>query len=397
MLFCSTDKRTGSVSKLDSDVSTIWLLWRSMATFSLVNVLLQALLDDIKAMTRADSDAGSSDSSLTQEGPPFSASPEPQTGKVAPPSYPPDAQETDHASFGAVDKASPQRQQTTGGAPSVSKQHHSAKVERHQEEEEQQGQQQPEEEARAELAGSGESVPAGCGDDGESAGDVGLEGWDDEDPMAMLSQSVQSLARAQQAESELRSLEPAQHVVMQPGGLAASAPHANLHSHISSEILSAKLVGAAETGQAALSSNNEQDASCWAAQEVPNGIMPERKGAASDTVLVSAGESADLQSRGSRSGSYDGNYAMSSAQAGNGLVGSPESACLEHNTSALVLTADSTWVEVENVLGKGNRAVIHTRGAGGGTSGPIMVHGYPGIVFEVTQAGHIASVTLFNI
>ncbi len=369
------------------------------STFSLVAVLLQALLDDIKAMTRADSDADSSDSSQTQEGEPFSAPPEPQIGKVTPPSYPPGAQETDHAFLGAEYKAFPQqqRQQTTGVAPSVPRQDHSAEVERRQEEEEQQGQQQPDEEVRAELAGGGESAPAGCGDYSESVGDVGLEGWDDEDPMAMLSQSVRSLAQAQQAESELRSSEPAQHVVVQSGSLAANAPYANPHSHNSSETLSERLVGAAETGQAALSSKNSKDASSWAAKAVPNGIMPERTGAASDTVLMSADESADLQSRGSWSGSYDGNDAMADAQAGSSLAGSSESACLGHNASASVLTADSTWVEVENVLGKGNRAVIHTRGAGGGPYGPTMVHGYPGIVFEVTQAGQIASVTLFDI
>ncbi|DBA84874.1 TPA: hypothetical protein ACH3X1_005893 [Trebouxia sp. C0004] len=363
-----------------------------------VPAAVQALLNDIKAMITADSDAGSSDSSLTQEGAPFSASPEPQVGKVTPPSYPPDAQETDHASLVAVDTASPQQQQrqTAGDAPSLSRQHYAAEDGRRQEEEEQQGQQQPGEEARAELVSSGESAPAGCGDDGKSAGDVGLEGWDDEDPMAVLSQSVQSLARAQQAESELSYLEPAQHVVMQSGSLAASAPHATTHSH-SSEKLFANLGGAAETGQVALSSNNEQDASCWAAKAVSTGIMHERTGAACDTVHTSAGESADLQSRGCWSGSYDGNDAMSFAQAGNGQAGSPKSACLEHNASASVLTADSTWVEVESVLGKGNRAVIHTRGAGGGPSGPTMVHGYPGIVFEVTQGGQIASVTLFDI
>lgn len=348
----------------------------------------QALLDDIKAMTRAGSDAGSSDSSLTQEGAPFCAGPEPQIGKASPPSYPPDAQERGHASFDAEDKVSPQQQQQqTGDAPSVSRQHCSAEIERHQEEEEQQGQQQPDKEASAELAGSGESAPGGCGDDGESAGDVGLEGWDDEDPMAMLSQSVQSLARAQQAESES----------VQPGSMAASAPHAIICNHTSSEVLSARLVGAGETGQTALSSNKKQDASSWAAQEVPNGIMPEPTGAACDTVLVSGGESADLQSRSSPSGSYDGDDAMSSAQAGNVQDSSPEAACLQHSASASVLTADSPWVEVENVLGKGNRAVIHTRGAGGGPYGPTMVHGYPGIVFEVAQAGHIASVTLFEI
>ncbi len=400
---------------LDSDISTVWLLWCGLATFSLVTVLLQALLDDIKAMTRADSDAGSSDSSLTQGGTPFSAPPEPHICKVSPPSHPPDAQETNHASFGVVDSASPQRiptahphsaspqlqrQHMTGAAPSVPGQHHSAEVERHQEEEEQQAQQQPDEEVRAEPAGRGESAHAGCGDDDESAGDADLEGWDDEDPMAMLSQSVQSLARAHQAEIEPRSLEPAQHVALQSGSLPASAPHANLHSHTSSELLSARLVGAADTGQAALSSNNSQDASSRAARQVPNGIMPQRTEAASDTVLMSTNESADLQSRGTRSGSYDGNDTMADAvhwPNGDGLAGSPESACLEPNAPASVLTSDSTWPEVENVLGKGNRAVIHTRGAGGGPYGPTMVHGYPGIVFEVTQAGQVASVTLFDI
>ncbi|KAL0047926.1 hypothetical protein WJX82_003400 [Trebouxia sp. C0006] len=325
VLFCGTTHRI----KKESDLPVQdWMRQAEGAHKSASNAdyspaapaaVQQALLDDIKAMTRADSDAGSSDSSLTQQGAPFSAPTEPQTGKVTPPSYPPDAQETDYASLGAEDKVTQQqqRQHMTGADPSVSRQDHSAEVERHQEEEEQRGQQLPEEEARAELAGGGESAHAGCGDYSESAGDVGLEGWDDEDPMAMLSQSVQSLAQVQQAEPE-----PVLDVVVRPGSSAASTPHAIIPSHITSEKLSAKSVGAAETGQAALSSNNSQDARSWAAREVPNGIMPEHTGAASDTVLMSTG---------------------------------------------------------------------------GGPYGPTMVHGYPGIVFEVTQAGQIASVTLFDI
>ncbi|KAL0047925.1 hypothetical protein WJX82_003400 [Trebouxia sp. C0006] len=305
VLFCGTTHRI----KKESDLPVQdWMRQAEGAHKSASNAdyspaapaaVQQALLDDIKAMTRADSDAGSSDSSLTQQGAPFSAPTEPQTGKVTPPSYPPDAQETDYASLGAEDKVTQQqqRQHMTGADPSVSRQDHSAEVERHQEEEEQRGQQLPEEEARAELAGGGESAHAGCGDYSESAGDVGLEGWDDEDPMAMLSQSVQSLAQVQQAEPE-----PVLDVVVRPGSSAASTPHAIIPSHITSEKLSAKSVGAAETGQAALSSNNSQDARSWAAREVPNGIMPEHTGAASDTVLMSTGFMPRSRRLGSKQG-----------------------------------------------------------------------------------------------
>ena len=62
----------------------------------------------------------------------------------------------------------------------------------------------------------------------------------------------------------------------------------------------------------------------------------------------------------------------------------------------LMLGPDSHWSDVEKIFGPGDQAIIHTRGADG-SFGPTTVHGYPGIVFEVTRAGCLAAATLLQI
>ena len=62
---------------------------------------------------------------------------------------------------------------------------------------------------------------------------------------------------------------------------------------------------------------------------------------------------------------------------------------------AAVLTAESSLADVQSMLGPGDRAVIHIRAPGRDAFGPTLVYGYPGFVFEATQAGRIATVTVF--
>lgn len=67
------------------------------------------------------------------------------------------------------------------------------------------------------------------------------------------------------------------------------------------------------------------------------------------------------------------------------------------HVKAAALTAESSLADVQRMLGPGDRAMIHTRAPGRDAFGPTMVYGYPGVVFEATQAGRIATVTVFQI
>jgi hypothetical protein len=62
----------------------------------------------------------------------------------------------------------------------------------------------------------------------------------------------------------------------------------------------------------------------------------------------------------------------------------------------LVITADSTWDEVQQVLGDGGRATIHSRGFASNPFGPTLVYGYKGVAFEALKNGHLAGLTLFE-
>ncbi|BDA50963.1 probable UPF0183 protein C16orf70 homolog at N-terminal half [Coccomyxa sp. Obi] len=60
------------------------------------------------------------------------------------------------------------------------------------------------------------------------------------------------------------------------------------------------------------------------------------------------------------------------------------------------ITADSTWDEVQQVLGDGGRATIHSRGFASNPFGPTLVYGYRGVAFEALKSGHLAGLTLFQ-
>jgi hypothetical protein len=61
-----------------------------------------------------------------------------------------------------------------------------------------------------------------------------------------------------------------------------------------------------------------------------------------------------------------------------------------------VITADSSWEEVQQALGDGGRATIHSRGFASNPFGPTLVYGYRGVAFEVLKNGHLAGLTLFE-
>ena len=60
------------------------------------------------------------------------------------------------------------------------------------------------------------------------------------------------------------------------------------------------------------------------------------------------------------------------------------------------ITADSTWAEVQRLLGDGGRATIHSRGFAQNPFGPTLVRGYRGVAFEALKDGRLASLTLFQ-
>ncbi|KAK9827529.1 hypothetical protein WJX74_008350 [Apatococcus lobatus] len=68
-----------------------------------------------------------------------------------------------------------------------------------------------------------------------------------------------------------------------------------------------------------------------------------------------------------------------------------------HDTHPKAITADSTWAQIQAIMGPGGRATILTHGADASPFGPTYVYGYPGIAFEIMQGGQLAAVTLFQL
>jgi len=63
------------------------------------------------------------------------------------------------------------------------------------------------------------------------------------------------------------------------------------------------------------------------------------------------------------------------------------------------VTCDTKWDEVLKIFGQlGNptKPVVHSRGSNSNPFGATLFYGYKGIIFEVMQNTHIASVCLFN-
>ncbi len=68
----------------------------------------------------------------------------------------------------------------------------------------------------------------------------------------------------------------------------------------------------------------------------------------------------------------------------------------EGRSGVTSITADSTWEQVQRVLGDGGRATIHSRGFAQNPFGPTLVRGYRGVAFEALKDGRLASLTLFQ-
>ena len=346
-------------------------------------LLLQALLDDIKAMTREDSDAASSDSSQTQGKMPFLL---PQTHRAdSLSSLLPKA----HVSAPARRDVPFSQHHPNRVLSSISAVEQSIQAKPYIGE----GfrikqQQQAEEEGQADRD---EQLLSGRTDSVELAGDPDMDGWDDMDPMAMLSRSVQSLARVPDAEPESGELTQVSRNETQ-----RSMHHQGLRTQSSQAVLLRQQGEHSREDDTSPDTHLDGDASPHVTRTQPNDAAAPHKLPSLANMPAESGHS-HSEAVMSDSGAQDTNTSADSVhyRATNGI--GPHLEVAEQSQQLPMLTADSAWSEVESVLGEGDRAVIHSRGPGMVPFGPTMVHGYPGIVFEVTQAGRIASVTLFKV
>lgn len=193
-----------------------------------------------------------------------------------------------------------------------------------------------------------------------------MDGWDDMDPMAMLSQSAQLPSEAQlskQSDSSSGNV-PSSPPAAQGGGMRSTAVSDDGSQAIHSYPVS---VHASHTPSSV-------------ATLLPLQPSPISRPQPSSTVADhDEGQGTSLDSP------HD-------AAATEAYTGQVSILC----QTAPVLTAASCWSDFEQHLGGGCQAMMHSRG-GGAPFGPTTVHGFPGIVFEVTQAGHVATVTLFKV
>ena len=193
-----------------------------------------------------------------------------------------------------------------------------------------------------------------------------MDGWDDMDPMAMLSQSTQLPSEPQlskQSDSSSGNV-PSSPPAAQGGGVRSTAVSDDGSQAIHSHPVSV----------------HESHTPSSVATLVPLQPSPILGPQPSSTV-------AD-HDRGQGT-SLDSPHDAPATVADTDQVSIPCQA-------APVLTAASCWSDFEQHLGVGCQAMMHSRG-GGAPFGSTTVHGYPGIVFEVTQAGHVAIVTLFKV
>lgn len=185
-----------------------------------------------------------------------------------------------------------------------------------------------------------------------------MDGWDDMDPMALLSQSVQLPSEA--------------HTSRQSDTLSEQAPSSALEGeggHMEHTAVSDH--GSQATQSHPVSTDTSQTPSSTA-------TLP----------LMQAPSSSMLQL----------DNCLGQGTTSSSLHDTPAVPHIEAHSSSPAghtLTAESCWLDFEKCLGPGCQAIIHCRG-GGAPFGSTIVHGYPGLVFEVTQSGRVATVTLFK-
>eukprot|EP00163_Fabomonas_tropica_P026204 TRINITY_DN471_c1_g1_i4.p1 TRINITY_DN471_c1_g1~~TRINITY_DN471_c1_g1_i4.p1 ORF type:complete len:388 (+),score=63.76 TRINITY_DN471_c1_g1_i4:197-1360(+) len=68
----------------------------------------------------------------------------------------------------------------------------------------------------------------------------------------------------------------------------------------------------------------------------------------------------------------------------------------QRSTEEEVITQDTKWPKVQELLGSAGQPAIHVKGGSSQLYAPIRYFGYPGIIFEILQNDHIASITLFE-
>lgn len=267
-----------------------------------------------------------------------------------------------------------------------------------------------------------------AGSEGGLAGGSNLNGWDDMDPMALLSGSVQSQAKAQDINSAtpappITLLNFANQAVQQrlpDEQIAAPCDSHNHHTKPASDAHSVQNLRAPSVKVDKPDSSKSQSecdtSSCGyqhteadtkkhlggreqgngftspyeAAFNKKNGAVP--KDAHHSSRVTSSGLDSNQQDATATS-IYKGDAQQ---EAANAAADGAYPSKLESSVpqEAAVLTAESLLADVQSMLGQGDRAVIHTRAPGRDAFGPTLVYGYPGFVFEATQAGRIATVTI---
>ena len=246
---------------------------------------------------------------------------------------------------------------------------------------------------------------------GGASGDDQNEGWDDQDPIAMLSESVQLQTQAAEHEESAQthaaeSQKSAQVVAAELAAEPQRLSHASLPDHALPETLQPDAEATDE--QQGLQQNQNQ--------------IPQEKALTTDSLgCTSIADQQDIL-QSPLSTQHAAHFAANDARNGgplmtlqeptdfganktdSGLIGDDQSShdscgcnAEQHQKvwqESALLTSESSWTEVERVLGIGDQAINHCRVPGGSPFASTTVHGYPGIVFEVTQAGFIATVTL---
>lgn len=203
----------------------------------------------------------------------------------------------------------------------------------------------------------------------QTGGASPMDGWDDMDPMAILSQSAQ-LPSVAQTSTQCESLS---------GQLPSSPPG----------------VGSGHMTHAAGSDDNSQ-----AVQSHPVSVGPSQTPSSIATLAPLQPLPSSLPQADSsmiEHGHVIAQHTNQSSKHGDcGRLQTDGSNLVINCISAVpALTADNRWSDFERHLGPGCQAIIHSRG-NASPFGPTTAHGYPGVVFEVTQAGHVATVTMFK-
>lgn len=259
------------------------------------------------------------------------------------------------------------------------------------------------------------------GSEGGPAGGSNMDGWDDMDPMALLSGSVQSQAKAQDTDSA-KPAQPITALVSVTQATQQRLPDEQLSAPPDAHDHQTNLYANSVQSHRAFSVNVDKldPSKSWSEctssgvghQSMEADMKKRLDGHEESGSLNSTSEAAfsekdgavpkDAHHSSSRpslgvDSSQQGATATAQREATDEAVSGAVPSKLEGSVpmEAALLTAESSLADVHSMLGQGDRAVIHTRAPGRDVFGPTLVYGYPGVVFEATQAGCIASVTIF--